>query len=230
MTEAIDGEARELTTIDHTTGEIVEYLPAPMQEAMWLVQSGFLPAHIRTPQQAFAIIQMGKELGLQPMAALNQIYVIQGKPTASTQLMLALAQRSGELEDFDVEADDNQATCYVKRRGVRAHTEVFTFEDAKKLGLASRDQWQKQRANMLKHRAIAANLRITFADVIMGLYTPDEMGGDRVLADGETPIREQAYARGSYPTPWPTTAEPEPVDAGAALDAFEKMLANDKGE
>ena len=60
------------------------------QQAEMLVKSGFLPASIKTKEQAVAIILTGQELGLPPMLALRKINVIQGVPTVAPELMLAL--------------------------------------------------------------------------------------------------------------------------------------------
>jgi len=145
-------------------------------QAESLLKSGFLPSAIKTPEQALAIILTGRELGIPAMAALNTINVIQGKPTISPQLMLALIERSGQLEDIKIIADDTKATVTLKRKGRTAHTETFGRSEAQALGLASRDNYKKQAAVMFKWRAIAACARVVFADVILGLYTPEEMG------------------------------------------------------
>ena len=82
-------------------------------QARMLVGTNFLPQSIKTPEQAVAIILQGRELGIPTMAALGTINVIQGKPTISPQLMLALINRSGQLENFSIENDKqtNAATC-----------------------------------------------------------------------------------------------------------------------
>ncbi|MFD1732659.1 hypothetical protein ACFSC4_18815 [Deinococcus malanensis] len=51
------------------------------------------------------------------MAALNGITVIQGKPTVSPQLMLSLINRSGQLENLELETGTQGATVTMKRRG-----------------------------------------------------------------------------------------------------------------
>ena len=61
--------------------------------ASMLVKTGFLPAAIKTPEQATAIILKGIELSVPPMYALSNIVVINGKPTCGAELMLALVHR-----------------------------------------------------------------------------------------------------------------------------------------
>lgn len=153
------------------------------QQASVFVQSGFLPYSIKSPEQALTIIAMGRALGIQPIVALNQINVIQGKPTIAPQLMLALIRKSGELQDMKVEDDGATCTVTMTRKGESAHIETFSMEDAKSMQLAGKDNWQKQPKTMRKWRCIAAACRIVFPDVIWGMYTPEEMNPD--LIEGE---------------------------------------------
>lgn len=152
------------------------------QQATALVQSGFLPQSVNHPQKAVAIIMLGRELGIAPWAALTSINVIQGKPTVSPQLMLALINRSGQLEDMVIESDETTCTVTMKRKGRTAHSYTFSDSDAESMGLLNKDNWRKQRPIMRQWRAVAGCARVVFADVILGLYTPDEMGVD-VSAD-----------------------------------------------
>lgn len=156
-----------------------------LEMAGTLVQSGFLPNAINTPQKAVTIILAGRSLGIDEWAALSNINVIQGKPTISAQLMLALINRSGQLEEMVVDGDAKMCTCLMKRFGRGSHVETFTMQDAVALGYANKDNWKKQPAVMLKWRAVSACARVVFPDVILGFYTPEEMGADvRVSDDG----------------------------------------------
>jgi hypothetical protein len=155
------------------------------QMARALHASGFLPNSINTPEKAVAIILAGRELNIGAWQALQTINVIQGKPTVSPQLMLALINSSGQLEDMKVDGDAKGCTVMMKRRGRQPHTETFSYADATALGLTGKDNYKKQPAVMLRWRAVAACARIVFPDVILGLYTPDEMGANvNVTEDG----------------------------------------------
>jgi hypothetical protein len=145
------------------------------QQADVLVKSGFLPQAINTPEKALAIMQKGKELNIPPMHALSSIDIILGKPSVSPQLMLALARRSGELEDLKMEVNDKGATVTITRKGQTPYTTVFGIKEATDLQLIGKDNYKKQPAIMFQWRALAANLRITFPDVIAGLYLVEEL-------------------------------------------------------
>lgn len=154
------------------------------ETAAMLCKTGFLPQAINTPEKAVAIILTGRELGIGTMAALNTINVISGKPTVSPQLMLALIERSGQLEDIQITNVEGAVKCTMKRKGRSPHTEFFGEAEATAMQLRGKDNYKKQAFTMYKWRAVAACARIVFPDVITGLYTPDEMGAD-VTDDGE---------------------------------------------
>lgn len=163
------------------------------EQASTLIKSGFLPQSIKTPEQAMAIILTGRELGIGTMAALNNINVIQGKPTVSPQLMLALINKTREVEDIAIETSNEGATCTIKRRGKTPYTASFGPKEAASMGLNTKDNYKKQPATMFKWRAVADAARVTFPDAILGMYTPDEMGAV-VTEDGEIIEAEPAIA------------------------------------
>jgi hypothetical protein len=179
MTNAI----QKLEQPKSATPDVNEF--AVMKEtATMLVKTGFLPQAIKTPEQAMAIILTGRELGIGTMAALQTINVIQAKPTVSPQLMLALIERSGQLENIEITDGGDHVACTMKRRGRSAHTEYFGDKEARLMGLDGKDNYKKQKQTMYRWRAVAACARVAFPDVILGLYSPDEMGAD-VNEDGE---------------------------------------------
>jgi len=195
-------------------------------QASVLIKSGFLPQSVKTPDQAMAIILTGRELGIGTMAALQTINVIANKPTVSPQLMLALINRTKELEDLEIVDNGKACSVTMKRRGRKAHTETFSMEDAlrlktteyingekKTISLAEKYNWKQQPGTMRKWRAVAACARIVFPDAILGLYTPDEMGA---VTDADGEVIEAAPApltiAPAPPQDQPIEAEPVEVD------------------
>ena len=165
------------------------------EQAQMLLNSGFLPEAFQRAEQVIAIMMYGDVLGIPPMAALNGISVIRNKPTVSPQLMLALARRAGVLEDIQVTDDGHTCTVVVKRVGQSAHTATFGEADAVAMELAPKNNWKKQPAVMRQWRAVAAACRIVFPDIIMGFYTPEEMGADATMsAEGEMMYSEPIAA------------------------------------
>ena len=172
-----------------------------------LVKSKMLPNSVQTPEAAVAIIVKGMELGLPPMAALNGITIIQGKPTVSPQLMLSLINRAGILEDLKIETGPQGASCMMKRRGRTAFTASFGPAEAKAMGLDGKDNYRKQAPVMYQWRAVAACSRVVAPDVIDGLYTPEEMGADvQVDEDGGMTVQVVQEAKPALPLSRPRPA------------------------
>jgi hypothetical protein len=169
------------------------------EQASALVRSGLLPKAIDTPEKAIAIMMQGRELGIGPMQAIAGINVIAGKATVSPQLMLALIERSGKLEHIDIDSQQTYCTVTMKRIGRHEHSETFTMDDASRMmtsgwknnkkvqiPLSEKSNWQQMPAIMLKWRAVAACARVVFPDVIMGMYTHEEIDPSVVVdADGD---------------------------------------------
>lgn len=146
--------------------------------AQQLVPTGFLPKAVDTPQKAAAIMLKGRELGIPPMYALSNITVIQGKPTANAELMLALVKRAYGRDVIWME----QSTPQIAKIGYLVHGKPkyyeFTIDMAKKAGLLSNQTWNKYPDAMLRARAISAVCRMEFPEVIGGMYVPGELGED----------------------------------------------------
>lgn len=169
------------------------------EQAGILVKSGLLPQSVNTPEKAIAIALKGRELGIGPWQALSHINVIQGKPTASSELMLALAySRIPGFRAEPVEDSDEAFAIKLTRPGQQSYVARFTVQEAKRAGLLGKDSWGKYPRAMLRARAISAGLRLIAPDAIMGLsYTPEELGAE-VDGEGEVVFTPDA------PEPEPT--------------------------
>ncbi len=199
--------------VNKKTGELVPMSPAmerwtvDLQQAHTLVKSGFLPLAINTAEKAIAIIFKGRELGIGPMEAFSSINIIQGKISVSPQLMLALARRTKELEDFDLQKDDKEAVVMIKRKGQKPVITRFGVKEATALGLFGKDNYKKQPAIMFQWRALAENLRLTFGDAVAGMYTADELG----LETEEDGAMHTVTTKG-------TVAMPKPLEKSKSIE------------
>lgn len=142
-----------------------------------LYQSGLYP-NVKNPAGAFAIVQYGAELGIPPMLSLQNINLINGKPACNAQLIVALAQGNGVTYKI-IKSDSTECRIMFYRNGNSLESS-FTIEEAKKAGLAGKDNWQKFPADMLFARAITRGVRRIAPDAIMGLYTADELSNGEV--------------------------------------------------
>lgn len=139
-------------------------------------------------------VQMGAELGLKPIQALQNIAVINGKPSVYGDALLALVQAHPSFEDIKEWYDEkiNTAFCRVKRKNQTEHTVSFNIEDAKKAGLWGKSgPWTQYPKRMMQMRARGFALRDKFADALGGLITVEEAQDYQVVDTPEkdvTPI------------------------------------------
>ena len=186
-----------------------------------LVKSGIIPNSINTPQKAMAILQMGHELGLSPMVALNNISVVNGRATLGADLIVAIIMKHPDYDGMEIKGDDKQCTVSIRRRvGEKfdTFTGSFSMDDAARAGLTTKDSWKKYPQRMLKHRAISYTARDAFPDALAGVMMPEEMETIEVPAHVETPVEIQ---KGLY-----SQAENaiKAVVNESALNDIEKML------
>jgi hypothetical protein len=155
-----------------------------------LIDSKKLPTHIKTVEDAFTIAQMGKELGFPTMQAFHYIIPIQGKLSLSAKATGALLRKGGvkfytkEYPDGSVDsiAPKPDGTKPIDRRTtivfVRDEMEEscsFTWKDAEGQGLTTKDNWKRMPREMLYARCIAKGANRIGADLLLGLYTAEEM-------------------------------------------------------
>lgn len=155
-------------------------------EQLWklagiMCRSGMMPKGLDTPEAVSVAIQMGLEVGLMPMQAVQNIAVINGRPSIWGDAGLALVEASGLLEDFDENISETSgsivARCWAKRRNRPTPVErTFSMADAQRAGLWSKPgPWQQYPKRMLQMRARWWVLRDLFPDVLKGLSAREEV-------------------------------------------------------
>jgi hypothetical protein len=97
---------------------------------------------IGKPESILIAIQMGAELGLPPMASLQNIAVINGRPSVWGDCALALVQSHPQYEWhkewFEGEGDALRRSFGIKRKGHEVHETRFSMADAKAAKLTSK--------------------------------------------------------------------------------------------
>lgn len=201
-------------------GKAFSLSPTSLAEAMKLAElianSDLAPKDFKGKAgNCLIAMQMGMEVGLAPMQAIQNIAVINGRPTLWGDAALALVQSSTVCE-YVRETWDEKAqtwTCRGKRRDTKEEG-VYTFSlaDAEKAGLTKKEgTWQSYRKRMIQMRARAFCLRDNFADVLKGLAIREEIE-DYVETTAEPVI---AMPKPKEPEAGPTAQAP--VDDNAVL-------------
>jgi hypothetical protein len=183
-----------------------------MEFSKLVATSSMVPAAYRgKPADVLLAVQMGAELGLAPMQALQSIAVVNGRPTVYGDAMMALVRSSRRCESiheyYEGEGDNLVAVCVARR--VREPDPIigrFSVADAKRAKLWGKaGPWSDHPKIMLKHRARGFCLRDGFADLLRGIITREEADDYPIDAVRRDPIDVTPAA---------------PVDTAADLDAF----------
>jgi hypothetical protein len=208
-----------VTTIEQralvpTSSRIHPIIPQNMEEA-WriataLVRGKAVPKNV-TQDEALISILAGLELGLAPIAAVQRIAVINGRPLIWGDGALGLVRASKLClwikEEVQGEGDARVAVCTTQRKDdPDPVSRTFSVEEAKKAGLwqteakvqrrsreggtypADNDSpWFKYPNRMLQMRARAYCLRDVYPDVLGGLYLREEFEEELLHSQRPTP-------------------------------------------
>lgn len=172
-----------------------------------MANSGMVPKDFKgNPDACLVAIQWGSEIGLAPMQAVQNIAVINGRPSlwgdAALAVVLAHPACEGVEEDMEGEGDGQAAVCTVKRAGRRPVVRRFSVADAKKAKLWGKEgPWQTYPERMLQARARGFALRDAFPDAMRGMITREE------AQDIDEPKVVQNTARRDEPAPREVSGE-----------------------
>lgn len=183
---------------------------------------GFLPKHIETEEQARITMYYGYEIGLPPMAALMEVYIVHGRPGLQTKAMLALVDSRPDLGYYEWGlCDEREANITMYKntpdRGYIAQPFRFTMEDAQRAGIAG-DMYKKYPRPMLRSRVGSEAVRVTFPGLLLGCaYTPEELGAPMLAVGEQVEVDVAALTEGRV-VKQNALPEPDP-DGGPDFDA-----------
>lgn len=172
-----------MTQTGFTALDIARHMDGLMDLGRTLLKSGLLPDGLKSPEAVVAIILKGQELGEQPMYALSNIAIVNGKPSISAEMMLARIYKAYGKRAIRVKSsDDRQCTVEYRLDGwPDTSSYTFTIEEAQRAGVTSKQVWKAYPAAMLRARCVSAVARMAFPECIAGAYVPGELGDDVVV-------------------------------------------------
>lgn len=178
--------------------------------AMMLSKSQMIPEKYQgKPQDCFVAIEMASRSGLSPLAVLQNLDVVKGKPRWSGQACMAIIASCGRFKDAHPEYTGTKGTdkrgCFI--RAIRVSdgaiidgTEV-TMQMASSEGWMSNPKWRNMPEQMLFYRAAAFFAR---------MYCPSELLG--TIVEGEAEDIEASKQRSK-------------VKAAGATDALDAAIS-----
>lgn len=196
--------------------------------AGFILRSKLAPKGMEMQEAIVVALQMGAEIGLPPMASLQNIAVINGRPSIWGDAAKAVVMGTGLCERFEEWFEgkpfepDFKAVCEVQRKGyTRPTRQEFSVADAKTAGLWGKaGPWQQFPKRMLQMRARGFAARDAFPDALRGLLLAEEARdvAPRVSIDAEV----ENVAQNS---PAPTKAEAVKAKLGRKKQQIEAAPA-----
>jgi hypothetical protein len=160
--------------------------------------------------KAMVKVMAGRELGLSPIASMTSIYIFDGKIVVGAQIYAMRVRQSENVRYVVTEHTTEKCSIEFHEGDTLLGTSTFTIEEAKKAGLAGKDNWAKYPRNMLYWRAMQNGVKFYCPEVMNGVNvsTPDDLGKE-MAPSGDVIEAELVEYRAATP---PVAAPVPPVE------------------
>lgn len=211
--EVVDVEVTDLEVIPDRVVNAVSARREVQQEVLsydklldmanMLAKSTIVPvAYQNRPENTFVALDMASRMGISPMVVMQNLFVIQGKPSWSGQAMASMIRNSKEFKKVTLHyvgtegKDDWGAYVSAERAndGLIIKGATVTIAVAKKEGWyqKSGSKWQTIPELMLAYRAYAWFARVHAPEIMMGLQSTEEVYDTDVVATKTTVVNPYA--------------------------------------
>ncbi len=182
-----------------------------------------IPSSIKSAQEAFAVMIAGREWGLGPMESLREMYVVNGTTMPSYRVLAGAVLRGDPTASFKwIERGPTKATAQLIREGRETIEITYTIDDAKRAGLAEKDNWKKYPTDMLCAKVVTRLCRLGGPDLITRISATVRGAPSVMRAVEEDPDGESLAALDA--APGEQTALAPPLPAMPARGEIEKLL------
>lgn len=164
------------------------------QMAKALAQSTIVPKEYQgNVSNALIAIELATRLKTSPLMVMQHLYVVYGRPSWSAQYVIAMINGSGRYDmelQFDEKNDKNgkpySCMCWTEKDGRKVTGPTITMDLAKDEKWLDKNgsKWQTMPQIMLRYRAASFFGRMNCPDLMMGMYTREEvyeMGKDEYI-------------------------------------------------
>ena len=161
-----------------------------MQMAKALAESTIVPAiYQKNPSNCLIAIEMAQRMGASAMMVMQNLYPIQGRPSWSSQFLIA---RINNSHKFDMELQYEE-TAWTTKDGRRVDGMTVDMQMAKDEGWIAKNgsKWKTMPQLMLRYRAASFFSRLNCPEVAMGLYTKEEAEDNDFEENTSESLQEQ---------------------------------------
>lgn len=154
------------------------------QMAKGLSQSTLVPQQFQNnPANCLIALEQANRLNISPLVCMQNLYVIQGRPSFSSSFIIALINASKKYDmelQFDEEEKDGKpyaCTCWTELNGRKVSGIRITMDMAEKEGWTKKNgsKWLTISQVMLRYRAAAFFARMNCPELSIGLYSKEEL-------------------------------------------------------
>lgn len=179
-----------------------------------LCRTSFVPKHFQgKPEEAAAAILYGAAIDMDPITALQNVYVIGGKPALYARTMVAKVLAKGHEIWTEEESDGSVTVCGRRKGSDKVETVTWTSEMANRAGYTSNAKYKTDPRSMLYARASGDVARRIAPDALLGFsHNVEEL---RIDPENVAPTTQQPSGLGAV-----LSQQPEPTEPAAETDLF----------
>lgn len=155
------------------------------QMANALASSTIVPGQFqKNPSNCLIAIEQAQRLRMSPMMVMQNLYIIQGKPSWSSKFLIAMINGSGKFDhelqyDERTDKDGRPYGClaWTMKNGRRVEGMEVTMDMAQAEGWLAKNgsKWRTLPKLMLRYRAASFFASLNCPEITLGFYTDDEM-------------------------------------------------------
>ena len=165
-----------------STGSVyssIESFESAQRIAASLADSALVPTAYRGQAglpNCIVAIEIANRMGMSPFQLMQNLNVIHGRPSWSSQFIIGLIQGCGRFEGFsyDETQDGCQCVARLKSTGELVDGPRITMDMAKREGWTKNTKWSTMPQTMLRYRAASAFGRFHIPDLILGIQSVEE--------------------------------------------------------
>lgn len=161
-------------------------LAVAWRRAVGLSQSQMVPAHFQNnPQDCFVVVQLALELGINPLTALQNVYMIGGRPAYTARFALALANRAkvfaGPIRykvNKGEKREDLEVTAYAPLSDGDVAEVTLSYRTAMAEGWTRNKKYSTIPEQMLRWRAVKWLIDLHCPEILLGFEFAESAPGN----------------------------------------------------
>lgn len=187
-------------------------------------------------------LEMANRIGASPLAVLQNLYIVHGRPSWSSQFIISCINASGRFTSlaFELSGEGDKRQCVAwatdLATGARLESPPVSIDMAKKEGWFSKNgsKWQTMPELMLRYRGATLFGRLYAPEILMGMRSYEEVldvGAaveDRIVVEPEPVKVEVTAGLKEQMAKSKKTAKPEPPqEPGPVREAAAPVIEAD---